>query len=474
MTQEAALLPTTTSSDLGFSLIKTPSGAVADAGAPPFKDVFSGQLRQLGAASLPAGLAAAPNAVQSVGAQARPGQAMPLMGRPLPLLTAQALPATEPGEMSAEAMLAVMSGDSPLMTEGLAKSSSTAQEGEQTLDAAALQPALPLELHTAVPLVTATGAAPEVALDPSVIDVPPPEVNPDMAAISSSTMAVASSEVPALIEGEAMPAGAAKAAPVIAQAQVSHESSELPLPFEQGQTEAALKSTSKANAAAAPSPSPEGEPARFATAVQGMTQAVQNAANAGKTARNEVADTLEDGGVIATVETKPTTMPQTQLLGSHSTAANPGALTANANAALPMPLHHERWSEGLGQRLMLMVNHKIMEADVKLNPPHLGPLEIRIALSNDQASINFSTHHGAVKDVIEAALPRLREMLAEGGIQLADANVSDQRQRQPQNEQAPALSSRPSSYEDIHQAAEHTGIERVDAATRIGGVDFYV
>lgn len=471
MTQEAALLPTATSSDLGFSLIKMPSGTVADPGAPPFKDIFSGQLNQLGAASIQAGLAAAPNVLQGVGAPARVGQTLPLMGTPLPFLTAQ-----EPGAMPPEALLGVMSGEAPLLSAGLLEPPPSDQAGGQMLDTAALQRVLPLEMQTAAPLVTTTGAGPEVALDQSVVDAAP-ELNPDMAALAPSTLAAASSEPPASMDGElSMPAGAAKAAPVIAQAltPAPDESSGLPQPFEHEQSEAALKSAAQVNSAATSSPHPNTEPARFAAALQGMAPAAQNVANAGKTPRIEVAETIEDGGLIATVDTKSSATPQAPLLGSHSTVAPPGAQTANANSALPLPLHHERWSEGLGQRLMLMVNHKIMEADVKLNPPHLGPLEIRIALSNDQASINFSTHHGAVKDVIEAALPRLRELLAEGGIQLADANVSDQRQRQPQDDQGFALSSRPSSYEDIHQATGHNGIEKIEAMTRLGGVDFYV
>src|SRR5690606_25985745 len=70
-------------------------------------------------------------------------------------------------------------------------------------------------------------------------------------------------------------------------------------------------------------------------------------------------------------------------------------------------------------------------ATIKLNPPELGPLEINIKVNhNRQADVMISTQHGIVKDSIEHALPRLREMLADSGIQLNNVNVQDQSLKQ--------------------------------------------
>jgi flagellar hook-length control protein FliK len=60
-----------------------------------------------------------------------------------------------------------------------------------------------------------------------------------------------------------------------------------------------------------------------------------------------------------------------------------------------------------------------------LNPPNLGPLEVRLTLQQDQASVVFSAQQVAVRDALEAALPRLRELLEQQSLQLVQADVED-------------------------------------------------
>ena len=61
---------------------------------------------------------------------------------------------------------------------------------------------------------------------------------------------------------------------------------------------------------------------------------------------------------------------------------------------------------------------------ININPPELGPIEVRISLKNDQANVNFYAQHGEVRDAIEEAFPRLRDMLSQNGLNLEDSNVS--------------------------------------------------
>jgi flagellar hook-length control protein FliK len=72
------------------------------------------------------------------------------------------------------------------------------------------------------------------------------------------------------------------------------------------------------------------------------------------------------------------------------------------------------------------VRNEVQQAEIKLNPPHLGPLEVRLALHHEQAHILFFAADPSVRDALEGALPRLREMLDGNGIQLNQAQVSDQ------------------------------------------------
>lgn len=94
---------------------------------------------------------------------------------------------------------------------------------------------------------------------------------------------------------------------------------------------------------------------------------------------------------------------------------------------IQLPLHHPQWQSELGDRVTWLArNGGSQSAEIRLNPANLGPIEVRVVMQDDQASITFSAQHGAVRDAIEASLPRLRELFTGGGLQLANANVSDQ------------------------------------------------
>ena len=85
-----------------------------------------------------------------------------------------------------------------------------------------------------------------------------------------------------------------------------------------------------------------------------------------------------------------------------------------------------RWGEELGQRLTWMVRGDVQEARLRLDPPDLGPLDVRISVIEDEARISFVAPHAAVREAVEAALPRLREMFVASGLQLVQADVSGQ------------------------------------------------
>lgn len=92
--------------------------------------------------------------------------------------------------------------------------------------------------------------------------------------------------------------------------------------------------------------------------------------------------------------------------------------------AMTRQVSHPEWQQELGERVLWM-NHKTMpSAELRLNPQHLGPVSIRIKLDQDQASIAFSAQHASVREAIEAAVPKLREMLGAQQLNLADVNVS--------------------------------------------------
>jgi len=106
-------------------------------------------------------------------------------------------------------------------------------------------------------------------------------------------------------------------------------------------------------------------------------------------------------------------------------------------ATLDARVGNRGWGQGLGDKLVWMAGQGHQVAELHLNPPDLGPLKITLTLNHDQASAQFISAHTQVRDAIQAAMPRLREMLAGSGITLGNANVSTGTfggQPQPQHE----------------------------------------
>ena len=86
------------------------------------------------------------------------------------------------------------------------------------------------------------------------------------------------------------------------------------------------------------------------------------------------------------------------------------------------------------KQLLLMVRDGVQSASLKLNPPELGWIEIKVSIVQDQASVHFHSANIHVRDALEAALPRLREQFQEQGLQLTQSDVSSQQQRDRQTQ----------------------------------------
>ena len=88
------------------------------------------------------------------------------------------------------------------------------------------------------------------------------------------------------------------------------------------------------------------------------------------------------------------------------------------------------WNQALGEKVVWMVAGAQQTATLTLNPPNMGPLQIVLNLANDQATASFFSAQPEVRQALEAAFPRLKEMMNEAGIQLEQATVSADTPRQ--------------------------------------------
>ncbi len=86
-----------------------------------------------------------------------------------------------------------------------------------------------------------------------------------------------------------------------------------------------------------------------------------------------------------------------------------------------------QWAGELDARVRWFAGRGIGTAEIRLDPPDLGPLQVTVHTQREGASVHFSAANASVRDLLEHSLPRLRELLESGGMNLVDVNVTHQR-----------------------------------------------
>ncbi len=83
-------------------------------------------------------------------------------------------------------------------------------------------------------------------------------------------------------------------------------------------------------------------------------------------------------------------------------------------------------TEALNERIMMMRSKGIQTAEIRLDPPDLGSLEVRVRVSGDSTTIQFHSPNPSVREALEAQVNKLREMMEGAGVNLGQVDVSDQ------------------------------------------------
>lgn len=109
------------------------------------------------------------------------------------------------------------------------------------------------------------------------------------------------------------------------------------------------------------------------------------------------------------------------LSGTANSAAS--GVTPTTSATLTTPLQSQAWGNQLVQQVKQFVLEGIGVAEIRLNPQELGPIRVEIALDNKQAAIHFSAQHTDTRDALNQNFARLREVLADAGLNLQNAST---------------------------------------------------
>lgn len=100
--------------------------------------------------------------------------------------------------------------------------------------------------------------------------------------------------------------------------------------------------------------------------------------------------------------------------------------------ATPVPLNKEMAADQLAERVQMMLSKNLKNIDIRLDPPELGRMHIRMNMQGDGATVHFTVANQHAREALEQTMPRLREMLAQQGVQLGDTSVQQQSAGQQQ------------------------------------------
>jgi flagellar hook-length control protein FliK len=145
--------------------------------------------------------------------------------------------------------------------------------------------------------------------------------------------------------------------------------------------------------------------------------------------------------------------------------------TPTPTLKVPAGVGTPEFGQGLADRVSWMVDNNLNGAKLQVNPPQLGPIEVRIAVQGSHAQVWLISHSAVTRDALESSSPKLREMLGAQGFGQVSVDISQRsfqdRPPQPQHyDWTPAANHTPSTV-----AVQSTS----NSVTRIsnGAVDAY-
>ncbi|MBM70499.1 MAG: hypothetical protein CME43_13610 [Haliea sp.] len=206
-----------------------------------------------------------------------------------------------------------------------------------------------------------------------------------------------------------------------------------------------------------------------AAVLQGLRQrAVEGAVDAPRLAS-------ASGNVDAAALNTPVTA-AAQGAAAQADAQAPAAPRTPAQLAMTHTPQDPEFTGELANRLQVFARNGGHEATLQLHPADLGRLQVSITTEGDQARVLFVADSAAARDAIEQSLPRLREMLAQSGLQLAHSDVSSQSQGSGDSQRDAVGGSRQAAADDsgdgFLSGAAESASQPAAAGARL--VDYYI
>lgn len=121
---------------------------------------------------------------------------------------------------------------------------------------------------------------------------------------------------------------------------------------------------------------------------------------------------LESVSVQANAVNAPRMAPDAPILRGYATS-------------IDLPVSHAEWGDKVAGKLTWLTARNMSVAEIHLTPPDMGPMEVKVQVQQEQASITVHSANPVVREQLELHSHRLRDMLNEQGFALENFDVSD-------------------------------------------------
>lgn len=156
------------------------------------------------------------------------------------------------------------------------------------------------------------------------------------------------------------------------------------------------------------------EPSTNATRIASLVAQLQSRSNGAVTAYTE-----SPAKAMQAMQGEPPTSLQSVFAPRATNPLQPGPQLQVAT-----PVGQNGWAEDVGSKLIWMTNRGESKAELVITPPNLGKVEVSINMNGDQATAQFLASTREAKEALEQALPRLRELMAQSGVNLGQTSVN--------------------------------------------------
>ncbi|MBV1910169.1 MAG: flagellar hook-length control protein FliK [Kangiellaceae bacterium] len=133
-----------------------------------------------------------------------------------------------------------------------------------------------------------------------------------------------------------------------------------------------------------------------------------------------------------------------------STSASLSA-SSNINQGLSL---RSNFSPNLAMRIQWIYQQAVSSAEILMDPPELGPMTVKLQNTGTETNVVFQVNNAQTKDMIEENLAKLKELLAEQGIALGDAQVQQNQTGAEQDEQSAQSAQTGDSFDEEHLPGE--------------------